>query len=80
MYTTKVSEARIRGKRQHLVKTAGTYHMYVIKFWVLFVQERNRRLNVEVEQTLQMATEAVQDMEQVSQGNCLLLSINVQLG
>lgn len=55
-------------------------YMYVIKFWVLFVQERNRRLNVEVEQTLQMATEAVQDMEQVSQGNCLLLSVNVQLG
>lgn len=79
MYTTKVSEARIRGKRQHLAKTAGTYHMYmyVIKFWVLFVQERNRRLNVEVEQTLQMATEAVQDMEQVSQGNCLLLSVKL---
>lgn len=77
MYTTKVSEARIRGKRQHLAKTAATYHMYVIKCWVLFVQERNRRLNVEVEQTLQMATEAVQDMEQVSQGNCLLLSVKL---
>lgn len=63
----------------YILHTAGTYHMYVTKFWVLFVQERNRRLNVEVEQTLQMATEAVQGMEQVSQGNCLLLNVNVQL-
>lgn len=53
--------------------------MYVITFCVLFVQERNRRLNVEVELTLQMATEAVHDMEQVSQGNCQLLSVHVLL-
>lgn len=59
-------------KIQYILHSTGTHHMYVITFCVLFVQERNRRLNVEVELTLQMATEAVQDMEQVSQGNCQL--------
>lgn len=61
-------------KIQYILHSTGTHHMYmyVITFCILFVQERNRRLNVEVELTLQMATEAVQDMEQVSQGNCQL--------
>lgn len=66
-------------KIQYILHSTGTHHMYVITFCVLFVQERNRRLNVEVELTLQMATEAVQDMEQVSQGNCQLLSVHVLL-
>lgn len=59
-------------KIQYILHSTGAHHMYVVTFCVLFVQERNRRLNVEVELTLQMATEAVQDMEQVSQGNCQL--------
>lgn len=66
-------------KIQYILHSTGAHHMYVVTFCVLFVQERNRRLNVEVELTLQMATEAVQDMEQVSQGNCQLLSVHVLL-
>lgn len=68
-------------KIQYILHSTGTHHMYmyVITFCILFVQERNRRLNVEVELTLQMATEAVQDMEQVSLGKCQLLSVHVLL-
>lgn len=66
-------------KIQYILHSTGAHHMYVVTFCVLFVQERNRRLNVEVELTLQMATEAVHDMEQVSQGNCQLFSVHVLL-